>query len=52
MRFGSFERRVAFRAPIVEDEVVARYADGLLTITVPKPPEERPKVRTVPVEAS
>ena len=52
LRFGSFERRVAFRSPIAEDDVTARYADGLLTIAVPKPPEERPKVRTVPVETS
>ena len=50
MRFGSFERRVAFRNPIAEDDVKARYVDGLLTITIPKPPEERPKVRTVPIE--
>jgi HSP20 family protein len=52
LRFGSFERRVAFRSPIDEDAVTAHYADGLLTITVPKPEEARPKVRTVPVETS
>ena len=52
MRFGSFERRVAFRSPIAEDEVKARFADGLLTIAIPKPPEERPKVRAVPVETA
>lgn len=51
-QFGSFERRVTFRAPIADDEVKARYADGLLTISVPKPPEARPKVRTVPVETA
>jgi HSP20 family protein len=50
MRFGSFERRVAFRNPIAEDDVKARYVDGLLAITIPKPLEERPKVRTVPIE--
>ena len=52
MRFGSFERRVAFRGPIAEDEVKARFADGLLTIAIPKPPEARPRVRTVPVETA
>ncbi len=52
MRFGSFERRVAFRGPIAEDEVKARFADGLLTIAIPKPPEARPRVRTVPVESA
>ncbi len=52
MRFGSFERRVAFRGPIAEDDVTARYADGLLTIVIPKPPEARPKVRTVPVQGA
>jgi HSP20 family protein len=52
MRFGSFERRVAFRSPISEDDIKARYVDGLLTITIPKPEEARPKVRTVPVESA
>ena len=52
IRSGYFERRVAFRVPIAEDEVKARYADGLLTISIPKPPEARPKVWTVPVETA
>ena len=51
-RFGSFERRIAFREPIAEDEIKARYVDGVLSITIPKPPEARSKVRTVPVEAA
>jgi HSP20 family protein len=52
LSFGSFERRVAFRSPIDEDAVKASYVDGLLTITIPKPEEARPKVRTVPVETA
>ena len=52
MRFGSFERRITFRSPIAEDDVKARYVDGVLTITLPKPEEARPKVRTVPVESA
>jgi HSP20 family protein len=52
LSFGSFERRIAFRSPIDEDAVKAHYADGLLTITIPKPEEARPKIRTVPVETA
>ena len=52
LRFGSFERRVAFRSEIDEDEVKARYTDGVLTVTLPKAEEARPKVRTVPVETA
>ena len=49
-RSGQFERRIRFNAPIVADDVSARYTAGVLTITVPRQEESRPAVRTVPIE--
>lgn len=51
-RSGHFERRVRFNAAIVEDEVAARYRDGVLTVTVPRQQESRPEVRAVPIETA
>ena len=49
---GRFERRVRFNTPIVEDQVAARYRDGVLTITVPRQEESRPEARAVPIETA
>jgi HSP20 family protein len=48
---GSFERR--FRLPFEADpdSVTATFKNGLLTVVVPKPAEEQPQVRTIPVSA-
>jgi HSP20 family protein len=51
-RSGSFERRFHFAAPIAQDDVKANYRNGVLTVTLPKPPEARPQVRSIPVEAN
>ncbi len=49
---GAFERRVRFNGEVVEGEIKAHYKDGLLTVTVPKPEEPVPQVRTIPVQSS
>ena len=46
----TFERRIRFNGEIVEEAVQASYKDGLLTVTVPKPEEPIPEVRTIPVQ--
>ena len=44
---GSFARTVALPADIDADGVTAAYRDGLLTVTVPKAPEAKPRQITV-----
>ena len=51
-RHGKFERKIRFREPVLQDEVTASYTDGVLTITLPRPAEERPEVRRVPIETA
>lgn len=41
--FGRFHRSVRLPDRVVGDEVNARYADGVLTITVPKAEEAKPR---------
>jgi len=51
-RRGSFERR--FRIPVAVDpeQVNAAFRNGVLTITLPKPEEARPQVRSIPISSS
>ena len=46
-RWGSFERSVALPIDVVADKANADFADGILTITLPKAEEVRPKTITV-----
>jgi len=46
---GSFERRLRLSCEVDADKVKATYKNGVLTVTLPKRPEERPEVHTVPV---
>jgi len=46
-RWGSFERSVALPTDVVADKANADFADGILTITLPKAEEVRPKTITV-----
>ena len=39
---GSFERRIALPAAVAADKIDAAYADGILTVTVPKVPGPKP----------
>ena len=41
--FGHFQRTVALPAPVAADKVKAQYKDGILTITLPKTEEAKPK---------
>jgi HSP20 family protein len=49
---GSFERR--FRLPFEADPatLTASFRNGLLTVIVPKPEEEEPRVRNIPITAN
>jgi HSP20 family protein len=51
-RSGSFERRLRLSAPVKADAVKASFQRGVLTVTLPKPEEARPRVRTVPVSTA
>jgi len=41
--FGSFRRTVTLPAPVKADAVTASYTDGVLTVTLPKAEEAKPK---------
>jgi len=41
--FGRFQRTVALPTPIAADKVKAEYKDGILSITLPKTEEAKPK---------
>lgn len=48
-RYGSFERSVMLPAPVNTEKAKAEFEDGILTITLPKVEEARPK--TIAVQA-
>jgi HSP20 family protein len=41
--YGSFQRSVRLPAGVKTDEIKAAYKDGILTITIPKAEEAKPK---------
>jgi HSP20 family protein len=41
--FGRFQRTVTLPAPVATDKVKAQYKDGILTVTLPKTEEAKPK---------
>ena len=41
--FGKFQRTVTLPAAVAADKVKAQYKDGVLTVTLPKAEEARPK---------
>jgi len=45
--FGKFHRAFALPANLNADEIKADFKDGLLTINIPKPEEEKPKQITI-----
>ena len=46
-RWGSFERSVMLPTSVVSDKAKAEFEDGILTITLPKTEEVKPKIVTV-----
>lgn len=46
-RFGSFERTVGLPTQVVGDKAKAEFEDGILTITLPKAEEVKPRTITV-----
>jgi len=46
-RFGSFERAIALPTEVVADKAKADFEDGILTITLPKAEEVKPKTITI-----
>jgi HSP20 family protein len=41
--FGRFQRTVALPAPVASGDIKAQYKDGILTVTLPKAEEAKPK---------
>jgi HSP20 family protein len=41
--FGRFQRTIGLPTPVAADKVKASYKDGILTITLPKTEESKPK---------
>jgi HSP20 family protein len=41
--FGRFQRTVTLPTPVAGDKVKAQYKDGILTVTLPKTEEAKPK---------
>ena len=46
---GSFARSFRFTWDVDPDSVKAAYKNGVLEVVVPKPEEDQPQVRTIPV---
>jgi HSP20 family protein len=41
--YGKFQRALSLSAPVAADKVKAQYKDGILTVTLPKTEEAKPK---------
>jgi HSP20 family protein len=46
-RYGKFTRTLALPVAVSEDKVAAQYKDGILTVTLPKAEEAKPKTIAV-----
>ena len=46
---GKYERSLRLPSEVDGDAVKAVYRNGILTVTLPKPPEAQPQVRVIPV---
>ncbi|MCA8929911.1 MAG: Hsp20/alpha crystallin family protein [Alphaproteobacteria bacterium] len=47
--YGSFERSIPLAFKADPDSVKASFKDGVLTVTIPKPPEAAPKSTRIPI---
>ena len=50
--YGSFARSIALPFEADPDKVKASFAKGVLTVTVPKPPEAKAKQKKIPIAKS
>ncbi len=50
--FGKFERAFRLRQIVDQDKISAKFAKGVLTITLTKTMEAQEKRRTIPIKAS
>ena len=46
---GKYERKLRLPSEVDADAVKAAYRNGILTVTLPTPPEAQPQVPTIPV---
>ncbi len=46
-RYGAFERTLSLPTAVVSDKAKAEFTDGILTITLPKADEVKPKTITI-----
>ena len=46
-RFGTFTRTIQLPVPVIADKAQAEFENGILTLTLPKAEEVRPKAITV-----
>lgn len=49
-RYGAFERTLSLPVEVVADKAKAEFEDGILTITLPKAEEAKPKVINIKVK--
>lgn len=49
-RYGAFSRTVSLPVPIQADKAEAKFKDGILTLSIPKAEEAKPKVIKVKTE--
>lgn len=49
---GSFRRALSLPEDVDEKGVAASYKNGVLSVTLPKLPQAKPEVRTIPVQGS
>jgi HSP20 family protein len=47
--YGVFERRIPLEAEVMADRVEAKFADGVLTLTLPKNPQAQGHARRIPI---
>ena len=50
--YGSFQRMIPLPGPVEADKVEAVFRKGVLTITLPKPPEAQQRRKTIPIKAN
>lgn len=50
--FGSFQRNIPLDAEVMSDKIEATFADGVLTVTMPKTPAAQKSFKKVPIRTT